>query len=366
MTSLTAALVGIMLAQIGEPGAQPGDAGSAGSDPTASAEADAGAPTAAEPAAGPGAPGEPVPDRSLSPGTLAVVLKDAAGNPLSGATIFVETAGEPGAGRRLTAKTDSRGEIRVADVPLGDSEAIVVGHETATGVLTSTAPFAMPPDTGVRVMLAVPGRTDDPGAVTLEHLHVVLEREGSRIRVTETLSLATAGGAIFANRSGIAVPRPRGGVGLRFADAEEAASQAVIDDEGVLVTAPIPPSGLEVSVVFDIPIESGSTAFEQEIPLPTTAAQVLSTWTEDGARLTVDGFSPAERAELMNGLTALVTAADGLEDGRLKVRLEGIADGPAAVRRAVALVASAIALALGLALWIRRRLRRQENGGNGG
>lgn len=366
MTPFQTLLIGALLLQVQEPAGPTADAGAPQPAPAPSTGPDAGtAPPAAEAEpVGPTIPGQPKLDPSLPAGTLIVELRDAEGKPLPKASIFVESSNDGGRGRRLRTETDETGVVRVQDLPTAETESIVVGHEAAGGVLTASAPFGLPPHGGARLLLVVPERTGDVEVVAIEHLHVVLEREGSLLRVTETFSLATAQGAIFANTEGLSLPLPRGAAGLRFADAEKMASKARLTDEGVVFTATIPPSGDELTIVFDLPIESGSAELEQEIPLETRAAQVISTWTQGGARLTVAGFPDTETAELRSGLTAQVAATQGLPGGRLRLKLEGITDGPEALRRTMTLVACIAILALGLGLWIRRRVRRPDSVGN--
>jgi hypothetical protein len=331
-----------------------------------SVEPDAGAAPATSAAAPvrPAIPGEPTPDPSLSAGTIVVELHNAEGKPVPRAAIFVESSGPGARGRRLSTETDEAGVVRVRDLPTGESDSIVVGHESAGGVLTSTAPFGMSSQAGARVLLVLPDRTGDLEAVSIGHLHAVLEREGRQLRVTETISLSASPGTIFSNPEGVTIPSPRGASGLRFADAEKMANRARLTDDGVVFTAPIPPGGVELTIAYDVPIEDGRAEVEHEIPLQTEAVQVISTWTQGGAELTVEGFPETETAELRSGLTAQVAAAEGLPGGRLRLKLEGIADGPEALRRTLTLVASTLILALGLGLWIWRRVRRPASSGN--
>jgi hypothetical protein len=346
MTALHALLIGLAILQL-----EGADAGAA----------DAGPPPAPPPVR-PTVPGEPVIDPTLPAGTLIVELRDARGAPMAAAALIVESSAQGGSGRRLKTETDDTGKIRVEDLPTGEEETIAVGHEGSSGVLTSTRPFALPADAGARVLLRAPGRTDDPSAVELKHLHVVLDRKGPVLRVTETLGLGVAAGVIFARDEGFSLPAPTGVEGLRFKDPESAANKARIGDGEIVVTAPIPPGGLELSVVFDVPIEGGRADLEHGFTLAVGSTQVISTWTQGGTKLTVEGFDAAEPVELRSGLTALVAAAGELPAGRLKLALEGIADGPAALRRVLTLFSSVLILGFGLVLWIIGRARREPRG----
>lgn len=352
MTSLTALLAAVALLPAEAGASMPVDGG-------ADASKDAGVDSATDAGATEPAPGEVTADPGLPAGVLIVELVDAQGQLLPGASLFVESMDRTGDRRRLEAETDGRGRIRVEDLPAGGANRIVVGHVARGGLQISTRAFQLPMNSGARVSLVVPRRTDDKAAVAIDHLHVVIERTGAQMRVTETMQLSAAAGAMFASDDGLLLPLPDGAAGLRFSDAEEAVGKARVSDEGLLITAAIPPSGLELTFVFDISIDGDSARFDQSIPIPTGATQVISTWTHEGARLRVDGLSRAEPAELSSGLTALVATGDGLSSGRLQVQIDGIVDGPAGARRMVALAASALALALGLAIWIRRRIRRE-------
>ncbi|MBW2277098.1 MAG: hypothetical protein JRF63_06370 [Deltaproteobacteria bacterium] len=343
---MTALLFAVVLLQIEQP-----DAGATRPPPE-------------QPPARPTAPGEPTVDNTLPTGTLIVELRDSQRRPMAKAKVFIESAGQANRGRRLEAETDDVGQLHVEDLPVGDTAAIVIGYEGSSGVLTSTSPFGLPTEGGTRVLLVAPDRTGDRSSVSLEQLHVVLEREGQQLRVTETLGLAAAAGAIFSDEKGLALPLPSGASGFRFADAEKTAKMARLDGDEVVITAPISPGGIELTIVFDVPIDGGRAELDQEIPLPVGAVQVISTWTQGDAKLTVAGFSEAEPAELRSGLTALVAATKSLPGGRLKLTLAGIADGPDAVRRTLTLVASIVVLGFGLVLWILGRVRRKSKGGD--
>jgi hypothetical protein len=323
---------------------------------------DAGSPMEAAPEPG---PGEPRPDPSLAAGVLTVELVDAQGAPLPRATLSIESMDAAGERKRLEAETDARGHVRVADLPHGGSHRLLVGHLSGGDLLTSSRPFQLGPDRGARLRLVVPERTPRADVVAIDRLHAVLDREGSRIRVTETINLASRDGTLFSNPRGLLLRLPEGASGPRLAEESQAGEQVRVTESGFLVTAPISPAGVELTLVFQVPIEDGRARFEQAFPLPVSTARVISTWTAGETSLHAEGCSPAAPAQLQNGLTALVASGRDLDGKRLTVTLAGVADGPAGTRRILAFVLSALLLALGLALWIGRRVRSVAGGEDG-
>lgn len=308
-------------------------------------------------------PGTPLPDPTLPQGSLVVELLDAAGKPLAHANMFVESLNATGSRRRLNAKTDSDGQIRVEGLPADGSQSIVVGYPTSGNPLISTHPFMLGAGHGMRLRLVLPEHTTDAQKVGIEHLHVVIERRDAQLRVTETWRLKTREGALFTNPAGLVLPTPLGATGLRFGDSERTRGTAELVDEGVRVTAAIPPTGLELNIVFDLPIANGRATLEQELPLRISTTQIISTWTLRSATMTAMGFDESTPMQLRSGITALVATKTDLDPGKLLVRLEGFTDGPSATRRLATLIACVLLLAVGLGWWIRSHARRAKSAG---
>jgi hypothetical protein len=298
----------------------------------------------------------PIADDTLPAGTIVAELVDGQGEPVAGGGLFIEAHDASASGRRLDVKTDKAGRVRVADLPVEGSNQVIVGYQGDDGLRTATAPFQLGPDKGVRVRLVVPQPTVDPSGVTVAHMHVVLERKGAQVKVVETLQLVSGANTVFRNTEGLTLPLPSGAKGPRLADPEKMGQLVKVTADGFRIVAAIPPQGIEVTLVFDVPLEDGRAGFEQTLPVDVTVAQVIATWTADNATLAVDGFPPAELAELQSGLTALTAIKRDWKQGRLRVAMTGLTDGPDWTRRMVALILSVAALALGIALWIRRRL----------
>jgi hypothetical protein len=298
--------------------------------------------------------GGPAPDAgALAAGaSITVVLTDRAGKPVPGAEVFVEAVAPGGARRRMEMKTDARGEARVLGVPT-ELERVVAGFRGAEGLLV-TSPVELASGPEARVVLTVPEATESRGDLSIDMLHVVLEREGGRIEVSEVLSLRSAPGTSYRGAP-LRFPLPDGAVAPMVPTRDEEAPAATLEDDAFVVRGPIPAGGLDVELRFELPIDDGRIAFSQRFGLPIRTVRAVCTWTADGAALRASGLRPAETTELMSGLAALVAMGPGPGDGRLELRVTGLRDGPAAVLRVVALAACLALVALGAILRLRRR-----------
>jgi hypothetical protein len=203
--------------------------------------------------------------------------------------------------------------------------------------------------------------TSDLGALTISSLHVVIERKGDRVEVSELMTFTSREGTRFSSPRGLRVALPKGALAPRTADADGAQLGAEIDAEGLVVTDPISPGGDDLSLSFEVPISGGEARFEQRLPVPASSFQVVSTWTRAPARLRVAGAGEAVRDELENGLVALIAMGRGPESRTLAVTLSGIEDGAEVwLRRAALAACLAIFIAGVIAFARRRRGERRE------
>ena len=201
--------------------------------------------------------------------------------------------------------------------------------------------------------------TSDRAALSLRHVHVVLERKGDRIEVSELMTFASREGTRFSSPEGLRVALPPGAVAPRTTDAEGAQLTAEVDAAGFVVVDPIGPGGDDLSVTFEVPIAGGVAAFEQRLPAETPSFQVVSTWTRAPARLRVVGAGDAVRDELQNGLVALVAIGRERRTRALSVTLSGVEDGADAWPRRAALAACAALFAAGIIAFVRTRRRER-------
>lgn len=202
--------------------------------------------------------------------------------------------------------------------------------------------------------------TSDLGALSLRHVHVVLERKGDRIEVSELLTFTSREGTRFSAPAGVRVALPPGAVAPRTSDGEGELLAAAVEAEGFVVTGPIGQGGDDLSVTFEVPIADGAVSFEQPLPVGAASFQVISTWTREPARLSVRGASKAVKDELKNGLVALIAMGRAAEVRTLSVSLTGIRDGADAWPRRVALASCVALFAAGAIAFVRRRKRRGE------
>jgi hypothetical protein len=157
--------------------------------------------------------------------------------------------------------------------------------------------------------------------------------------------------------SGLRLALPRGAFGAR-PGGEEAAGYDIRADE-LVVTGAIGPDGLEVSVVYDLPIVDKAVSIDQVLPSAGVSAQVVSVYTAKGAQLAGAGFDKARTLETRAGLMALVVQDDELASPRLSVTLFGLEDERLTGLHRVTTAASVLILLLGVASRARRRGKGQ-------
>jgi len=206
-------------------------------------------------------------------------------------------------------------------------------------------------------------RTSDPSAVEIRHLHVVVERKGERLEVTEVVTLGSATGSVFRSGSGYRIKLPAGAAGPRLAGDRDRSLATEVDEDGFRVIEPIVPGGADLTVQFDIPLEDGSAAFEQRFGGRISVAQVILTWTVGETAMVAKGMGKAKSTVLENGLTALV--AMGRNPGStLSLRITGVGGDEGTVLRWVVLVLSAAMMAFGLIAWLAGRKKAVAGGGS--
>ncbi len=293
--------------------------------------------------------------------SITVVLRSRAGEPVRGASVFVEALAPDGERRQMEMKTDAKGEARVLGVPAGGFEHVVAGFRGGGGLLATSSPVELTDGADTRVELTVPEATEARGDLSIGMLHVVLERKGGRVEVTEVISLQSAPGTSYGGAP-IHFPLPEGAAAPLVPTREGDPPAAAVEDGAFVVRGPIPAEGLDVELRFELPIDDARIAWEQRLGLPVRTLRVVSTWTADGAALQVSGLQPADVVQLASGLAALVAMGPGPEDGRLEVSLDGLRTGPAAAWRVAALVFCLLLLALGAGSRLRRRKTRGAGG----
>ncbi len=317
---------------------------------------------------------EPAPDAGAGevspveppPGSVTLELRDSEGRPLPGRKVFVEARDSAGDVRRLEMETNESGWARALGIPVSGSEQLVAGISGPDGeTLASSGSFRMREGPGIRIVLEEPRRSDDLSEVVVGDLHVVLERLGDRIEVTEVLSLRSPRGVAVEGE--ILLPLPAGAVHPRVSKREGSSSAARVAEEGFVIDGPFSAAGRDATLVFEVPVEQGACRIEQDFGRPVEAARVISAWTAGGADLVADGLDPARRTEVGGGLEALVSTGRQIRDGVVDIRLSGLELDPIGKWRSATLVLALLLLALGVLLRWRDRTRRRgsKNGEQG-
>jgi hypothetical protein len=291
--------------------------------------------------------------------SITVVLTDRAGKPVPGAEVWVEADAGNGARRRMEMKTDARGEAKVLGVPVGEVEHARAGFRGGQGLLVTSGPIELVEGRDTRVVLSIPEATESRGDLSVGMAHVVLERKGDRVEVTEALTLQSAPGTSY-NGAPLRFPLPEGAFAPAVPARDGEPPAAAVDGESFVIRGPIPAEGLDVELRFEVPVRDARMAFEHRLGLPVRTTRVVSTWTAGPAELRVGGLQPAETAQLASGLAALVAMGPGPESGRLELTLSGLAPGQDRPWKLGALIVSIALLLLGAGGRLKLRGRGAE------
>lgn len=225
------------------------------------------------------------------------------------------------------ASTDGAGVALWAEVPDSDGlnariRAIYDGAEYIS------AAVALESGTGAIDLTVLPvAREGRPLHLDMLHLIVQADEPGF-LRVLQFMTISNAGEAAFAGgpqladgrSAGIVIPLPvtaRNVSAAPFPNAEEALDpeQAQFDSDRILDARPVPASGRQVAVTYELPLTDGSAEVSLLLPYPVASVSLLLGGS--GAReLTLDSDQlRSEQAEMIGDKQYDLWVAEALQPG---------------------------------------------------
>jgi hypothetical protein len=197
-------------------------------------------------------------------------------------------------------------------------------------------------------------RTNDPSKVAISQLHTVFERKSGRARVSQILLLNTVDNSIFSTPKGYAISLPNGASNAGTMSKEDATIEVLSDR--VRVKNPIGPQGIQVSYIFELPINQGTVWLEQKFKGPIATSQAVTMWTRGDVEIRGDGFGEAALHTPQSGVQGLAIVGQNLDGNPLRITVSGLEDGPEAMRRVLTFALCVIFLGAGLGVWVKRAI----------
>lgn len=272
----------------------------------------------------------PVAAADLPPGTLEVVVVDAAGKPLPEHEVNVGQAGADGKVQAFTQKTNAQGVARFVDLSTAQDVGYLVVTEIE-GSRIGTRPFRMATDGGMRApRLAPPVRTNDLTVLSLDQgSRIIFEVREDFLFVGEVLSFRNESERIYdGGPKGIFVPLPH--EMTSFAPMGEGATLEEVKGKGLLMRSEVPPMGprdrsVQARFAFLLPTYGDdSLDFEQTLEVPMKSPLVI---VPDAYKLTLtaDGLRtlPKEKDSQGNAVS-LYELGDIPAGGKIKIRISGL------------------------------------------
>ncbi len=190
--------------------------------------------------------------------------------------------------------------------------------------------------------------------VATDHMQIVFERKGSHVEVQQSFQLRAVGDDGAQPVDGHQVMLPAGAYGPRQVGEEK--NDLELKSDRFAVKLPITKEGRNVSIRYNLPIQSGKVTLEQSIGGSIGTARVISTWTAGETNLAGQGFGKSEQQQLTDGLFGLVIMARDIQDGHVSITLSGLDAGMVEWQALITLVLSIFLLASGLAIWFKDKL----------
>lgn len=201
-------------------------------------------------------------------------------------TLEVHDGREPVA--TLEGTTDDDGRVTWGDVPAAPGY-----HARATaswsGVRYPGPTITLAADEPASIAVQVFETSSEGRPLHLDTLHLIVQVEDPALyRVLQFMTVSNAAEAAYAGgpeledgrRAGVVIPLPAGTSNLAaapFPTATEAIDlgSAEVRATSILDPRPIPPSGRQVAVTYDLTPEDGSAEFSYELPYPTASVSLL-------------------------------------------------------------------------------------------
>lgn len=298
-------------------------------------------------------------DPTLPPGTLVVTIRDAQDRPVPGAPIRLDvlhsSVARGDSRERKTAVADQDGAARFDGLTVGSGTTYKVS--TTRGPATfSASPFPLGDQAGKRAVVHAYDSTtnlDEAFVVSQGGVFLAL-REGAIVVEQQFTLMNLSPNAWMAD---LTIPLPKGYKALNREDPETDARLDEVNDVGLALRGTVAPGRHTLSYRYNIPLDKkAQQTIRIELPPRMAQARVIAEAAKNMG-LQVEGFQPAQRSQLQNGMKVLFTEqrAQPMSGGikPLAITLTGLPTPPPA-RYAAAILAALVA-ALGIGLMFRKQ-----------
>ncbi|MCS6911007.1 MAG: c-type cytochrome, partial [Anaerolineales bacterium] len=209
--------------------------------------------------------------------TLTGVIRNGTAGAVTPPNLSVNLIGfESGLGivAALTVTADATGAFTFTDVPVADGREFVVA--TDYDGVTYYSPVSSLD--GSEMQLMVYERTDDAGALRIEHVHTfILFETPNEVTIGQWLIITNAGDKTFAPADGrtVAITLPPGAYGLNVREGEEGVT-FFRTDTGFADTAPVLPGSGTAQLFYSFKLPwNGALDFSQPLPYPVNSVNVF-------------------------------------------------------------------------------------------
>lgn len=228
----------------------------------------------------------------VSPGTIEVHVRDAAGAPIPRARVEIGLMGPGGARERLSGQSAEDGVARFDRLTTGQDHAYRV-RVPYQGALYGSSPFRLPPDQGYRVTVRRLEVTTDDRKLLQVFGQTMIELREDRLHVIQQSQLMNLDERTFVFPSaGLPGRLPAGAMAFQFQ--EVMTDQRVEESGGTLhFKGSIPPGRVTLTWAYDIPLETGAMTFRVPAVFRTYMYRVMAD-AAPGMTLEVAGMGAAE------------------------------------------------------------------------
>lgn len=238
--------------------------------------------------AGPAAAASGLVRQASATGQIEARVLDGEGAPVAGVPVVLEVHDGQAYVHRDEAVSDPGGRVVFSSVPTGDTLVGRLGAEYS-GVTYNSSTFQPGAEGVTRAEVRVAEVTSEGRPLHLDTLHIIIQAEDPTFyRVLQFVTVSNAGEAAWAGGppladgrpAGLVIPVPAAARSLQpapFPTAADALPAAAIEDGSntVLDPRPVPPSGRQAAITYDLVASDGPVDVRLPLPYPTQTVSVL-------------------------------------------------------------------------------------------
>jgi hypothetical protein len=306
-------------------------------------------------------------DPKLPKGTIALEIRDAEDHPVPHASVtmgIVHNSVAKGEKHDHVVKdADDHGDLEFSDLENTSSVAYRLSVNRGAGVF-SAAPFRLPEDHGMRVVLHVYDVTSDLGqALIVSQAVMYIELKDDRVQMEEAVTIFNFGKVAWVPED-VIFKLPENFTALNGQQTMSAQGVDPIEKQGAKLHGTFPPGRAQIEFRWQLPYAGSSeVAFDAGMPPHLAAVRVMAV-AADPMRLSIAGFDDPHPDLDGEGNHVLVTdkqmRANDAPIHDLQVSLRDIpTPGPA---RVVATSIAAVGVLFGLVITTRRRAAVRDRG----